>query len=196
LGAERTGVEGTGLGLALSRRLVEAMGGDISVESKPGSGTTLCVELEAADGPQVDRGADSAAAVAGDDGQERRSVVYIEDNLSNLRLVEQLVARLPNIRLIPAMQAGVGLDLIRQHDPDIVLLDLHLPDMDGSEVLAQLKSDPVTAGIPVAVLSADATPSRKERLLAAGAAAYLPKPVDVEHLLEFLSGSPAASKSG
>jgi CheY-like chemotaxis protein len=148
------------------------------------------IHLNGADGPQEEvtagnRGAD----VANGPVPEARTIVYIEDNLSNLKLVERLLDRLPNVRLIPAMQGNLGIELVRQHHPDLILLDLHLPDLHGREVLEQLKHDPTTATIPVIVLSADATPTQLERLLAAGAAGYLTKPIDVQSLLNTVRSS-------
>jgi CheY-like chemotaxis protein len=113
-------------------------------------------------------------------GQEARTVLYIEDNLSNLTLIQRLVARRPELKLVPAMQGRLGLDLAREHHPDLVLLDLHLPDMNGGEVLRRLKADPETNSIPVIVISADAMPSEIRNLLGLGAREYLTKPLDVK----------------
>ena len=187
LGAERTNVEGTGLGLSLSLGLVEAMGGAIKAGSEPGVGSTVRVELNSAEGPDY-KGTPTAAPVNGS-SDERHTILYIEDNLSNLKLIERALDHLPEVRLIPAMQGKLGIDLARQHRPDLILLDLHLPDLHGREVLEQLKRDPATAAIPVVVLSADATPSQLERLRADGAAAYLTKPIDVEQLLDVVPSS-------
>ncbi len=110
-------------------------------------------------------------------------VLYIEDNLSNLRLIEQVLGRRPRTTLLSAMQGRLGLDLAREHRPDLILLDLHLPDLPGQEVLRRLLDEPRTREIPVLILSADATPGHVERLLAAGARAYLTKPLDVRQLL-------------
>jgi PAS domain S-box-containing protein len=190
LGAERTDVEGAGLGLALSRRLTEAMAGTITAESEPGRGTTMRVQLDGVDALQVDTPARPAApAAAAARPRERRTVIYIEDNLSNLKLVERLLERVPEVRLIPAMQGKLGVDLARQHRPDLILLDLHLPDLHGREVLQRLKRDPATAAIPVVVVSADATPGQIERLRADGATDYLTKPIDVESLFEIVTSS-------
>lgn len=109
-----------------------------------------------------------------------------EDNLSNLRLIEAVIADEPIYDLISAMQGQMGLDLARQHHPDLILLDLHLPDILGDQVLAQLKSNPSTADIPVVMLSAVAVKSEVQRLLAAGATAYLTKPLDVALFLDTL----------
>ncbi|MDP9292300.1 MAG: response regulator [Verrucomicrobiota bacterium] len=108
-----------------------------------------------------------------------RTILYIEDNLLNLKLIQRLLARREGIQLIPAMQGRLGLELAREHAPHLILLDLHLPDINGDQVLAKLREDPLTAKTPVIMISADATPGQIERLLAAGACAYLTKPIDV-----------------
>lgn len=114
------------------------------------------------------------------------TILYIEDNLSNLELVRRVLNRRPGIRLIDAMQGRLGVDLAREHHPDLILLDLHLPDISGTEVLRQVREDPRTNEIPVVVISADATPGQIERLLTDGALAYLTKPLDVKKLLTLL----------
>ena len=114
------------------------------------------------------------------------TILYIEDNLSNLELVRRVLNRRPGIRLIDAMQGRLGVDLAREHHPDLILLDLHLPDISGTEVLRQVREDPRTNGIPVIVISADATPGQIERLLTDGALAYLTKPLEVKKLLTLL----------
>jgi PAS domain S-box-containing protein len=185
LGAERTSVEGTGIGLSISKRLVELMGGEIGAESQIGRGSTFWVELEPAESPEerAEPAAESTPEVpVGSDGE--RTVLYVEDNLSNLRLVERILARRPTARLITAMQGGLALDLAREHRPDLILLDVHLPDIDGGEVLRRLREDPATRDIPVVAVSAEATPRKIERFLAAGARAYLTKPLDVKQFLE------------
>jgi PAS domain S-box-containing protein len=188
LGADQTTVEGTGLGLALSERLVKAMGGRIGVESAPGQGCTFWVELPLVEAQleQIQRLGTPAAPTKDTEPVADHTVLYIEDNLSNLKLVEWILKRREGIRLIPAMQGSLGLELAFEHRPDLVLLDLHLPDMPGAEVLRRLKADPHTAGRPVVVLSADATSSSTERLLAAGAHAYLSKPLDVPRFDDLL----------
>jgi CheY-like chemotaxis protein len=114
-------------------------------------------------------------------------VVYIEDNVSNLELLERVFQSIDGLELIPAMQASVGLQLIEDHRPDVVLLDLHLPDIQGIDVLKRLKGDPKTADTPVIVLSADATEAQIKRLLEAGAKAYLTKPLDLQLLISELN---------
>lgn len=186
LGAERTAIEGTGLGLALSHRLVEAMGGALSASSMVGHGTTFTVDLQTAEGQAAHDEALSAAAHDADAADVRGTVVYIEDNLSNLRLFERIVARRPGVTLLSAMQGSRGLELARDHRPQLIVLDLHLPDLHGSEVLARLLADPATKAIPVVILSADATPGQMARLLEQGARAYLTKPLDVRQLLALI----------
>jgi CheY-like chemotaxis protein len=123
-------------------------------------------------------------------------VLYIEDNLANLTLMEHLLTHRDDVALIPAMQGRLGLDLARRHRPVLVLLDLHLPDIGGDEVLRSLRSDPELAAVPVVVISADATPGQERRLLAAGADAYLSKPFDVPALLALLDRSLPPTRPG
>jgi CheY-like chemotaxis protein len=179
LGAEQGDVEGTGLGLALSKALMDAMGGTIDVESTPGLGSTFWVELPRAD--SLLEGEEITADGAGVDAAlpEARTVLYIEDNVPSAQLMERIFSRWPNVKLISAMQGGLGVDLARQHRPDLILLDLHLPDIQGLEVLQRLRLDPGTHQIPVVVTSADATPGQIARLRAAGADEYLTKPLDI-----------------
>ncbi|HEV3462705.1 MAG TPA: response regulator [Actinomycetota bacterium] len=115
------------------------------------------------------------------------TVLSIEDNLSNLQLVERVLSRRPGVRLISAMRPQLGLELAAEHDPDLILLDLHLPDMPGQEVFRRLQAEPRTAQVPVVVLSADARPTLIKELLAQGVRAFLTKPLDVKELLELLS---------
>ena len=185
LGAERTEVEGSGLGLALSKKLIVAMGGEIGAESQIGSGTTFWIKLPRTSTPMArlrENGVNENAAVVLRQG----TILYIEDNLSNLTLIEYLFSQRPQIKLLAAMQGRVGIDLAREHQPDLILLDLHLPDIMGDEVLGRLKADQATRHLPVAMLTADATPRQEARFLAAGADYYLTKPLDVSRLLEII----------
>ena len=179
-------VEGTGIGLALSRRLAEAMGGALTFESVLGKGSTFILDLPVAEEPvgRYERLGDLEPQVsAALNGAARDPVLYIEDNLSNLRLIERVMSRRPDVALISAMQGRLGLALAREHLPMLILLDLHLADVGGEEILRQLLADPATASIPVVMVSADATPGQVARLLCAGAAAYLTKPIDIDQLL-------------
>ncbi|HMA37693.1 MAG TPA: ATP-binding protein [Chloroflexia bacterium] len=194
LDALQSNVEGTGLGLVLARRLMEAMGGQLGVTSTLGIGSTFWIELRPAADPAAPAPAPAAPAPA--TGDQGGTVLYIEDNLSNLRLVEQVLGRQAGIRLITSQQGRLGLELAQAHHPDLILLDLHLPDMTGEEVLQQLQAEPATRAIPVVVISAGATAGQIARLLAAGAAAYLPKPFVVPELLQRLDqflGAPAGA---
>jgi len=177
LGAESSGIEGTGIGLALSLRLAEAMGATLDVATTPGEGSTFSLQLPAVDAPTVKASEPQHKDAVGD----KKRVVYIEDNLSNLRLLEAVLGDV-GIEVVPAMQGRIGLELTRELQPSLVLLDKHLPDMNGIEVLRRLRADPATASIPVVIVTADATEGRAERLLAAGASAHLTKPIDVREL--------------
>ncbi|PQV63131.1 PAS domain S-box-containing protein [Abditibacterium utsteinense] len=177
LGAETSGIEGTGVGLALSQRLAGAMNTSLEVESQVGRGTRFWIDLPRALDPHTapQTPAPWLNAVAA----TRLVVLYIEDNPSNLQLVQKLLSHRPEIRLLNAMQGDLGLELARSHRPDLILLDMHLPDVSGLEILARLQQNPLTAAIPVVVLSADATPGQVRRALEAGAQSYLPKPLEV-----------------
>jgi len=226
LGAERSAVEGTGVGLALSKQLVEVMGGVIGVDSVPGHGSTFWIELLVAnqkaqdrrperDRPGSRRSSDHEAATARNDngtapdaasparpnGKRPPSVsglgvvvLQIEDNPSNSALVEQVLAKRPGVRLVSAGEGRTGLELARQHRPDLVLLDLHLPDVPGDELLHRLKAVPELADTKVVVVSADATPSRIREMLDLGVEGYLTKPVDVEALLRLVDNEIGAKQ--
>jgi PAS domain S-box-containing protein len=184
LGAEHGAIEGTGLGLALAKRLVEAMEGTMGVESTLGEGSMFWLELPITESP-VHRAelmdAPPPPMVEHDRGH---TVLYIEDNLPNLRLVERLFERRPSLTLRVASSGAAGLDMARQNPPDVVLLDLNLPDMEGRDVLLRLHEQ--SAQTPVIVLTADATPGQRTRLEEAGAFAYLTKPLDVRKFFEVL----------
>jgi PAS domain S-box-containing protein len=198
LGAESTQVEGTGLGLALSQRLTEAMGGRLEVESRPGEGCTFTVELPVVDSPLERMGGAGLTrrlAAAGGGPARPATLLYVEDNLANLSLVETILASRPEVTLVSALQGRLGLDLAREHAPDVVLLDLHLPDLPGDEVLRRLRADPRTRDVPVVVISADAMPRSVDHLLELGAFAYLTKPLDLDSFLETLDRALAARKA-
>jgi PAS domain S-box-containing protein len=188
LGAERTAVEGTGLGLALSRGLAEAMGGALGVASVVDQGSTFWLELRITDGPltRTDVAPPRAAADPASLPKTAGLVLYIEDNHSNVRLMERILERRPGVRLLHAPSGDDGLRMARTERPDLILLDLHLPDMSGDDVLRHLSQDEELRHIPVAMLSADATPAQARRLKASGAIAYLTKPLDIGEVMELL----------
>jgi signal transduction histidine kinase/CheY-like chemotaxis protein len=183
LGAEQTSVEGTGLGLAVSRGMLEAMGGGITVVSESGSGSAFTIDLAAADpvsppaptSPPQGRN----AAPAG----PRCDVLCIEDNRSNLALLERVFEGRPNLHLVSAGSGTEGCKLARERRPSLILLDLDLPDLPGAEVLARLKADPQISDTPVVIVSAEVSAEQLERLKAQGASAYIPKPIDIDALL-------------
>jgi PAS domain S-box-containing protein len=189
LGADQTGIEGTGLGLALSRGLAEAMGGKLGVSSEVDRGSTFWIELvsvapDPEGEPQV---APASAPVPRSVESVAGTILYIEDNVSNVRLVERLLKqRRPHITLLHASDGTIGMAMALERKPDLIFLDLHLPDTPGEEVLRRLWEDTRTRAIPVAILSADATLSQSRRLIATGAKAYLTKPLDVSRMLALI----------
>jgi PAS domain S-box-containing protein len=188
LGAESTAVEGTGLGLALSRGLAEAMGGALGVVSEVDRGSTFWVELDASDEGDALEQAVVSDRAAMKPAPRAATVLYIEDNSSNVRLMERVLGRRPGVTLVHAGQGQTGVALATDCKPDIIFLDMHLPDVPGEEVLRLLWNDPELRRVPVVVLSADATPGQVRRVLASGASAYLTKPLDLQKVLDTLDG--------
>ena len=180
LGAERTTVEGTGIGLALSQRMVQMMDGRIDVQSQAGRGSCFTVHLPAAEAPLTADRRTAAAPAAARRGSPR-TVLYAEDNPINVELVQQVFRLRPQLRLLVAESGAQALQLARASPPDLLLLDIHLGDMSGLDVRAQL----ARAGIdpPAVALSADVQPSRMREALDAGFVDYLAKPLDVAALV-------------
>jgi signal transduction histidine kinase/ActR/RegA family two-component response regulator len=197
LGKEHSAIEGAGLGLALCKRLMQAMGGTIGADSTPGIGSTFWIELPCAESPleRISRADDADPAkpeqlsLSG-----KRKILYVEDNLSNLTLVEEILSEEPGVELLSAVDGQLGLDLARTLSPDLILLDLHLPDLPGRQVLFQLRADKRTRDIPVVVISADATQSQIERLMDDGAYAYLTKPLDLTEFFRVVGEASAGSE--
>jgi PAS domain S-box-containing protein len=194
LNADQPNVEGTGLGLVLAKRLVEMMQGQLGVESVVGRGSTFWVEL-----PSIESPVERLERMGGTGGlpvmsPRAHKILYVEDNVANFELIQQVMADYSQIKLLWASDARSGLEMARGRQPSLVLLDLHLGGEDGAQVLRQLKRDEKTAEIPVVVVSADATSSQIERLTSLGAQAYLTKPLNVKHfvrLIEELLGEKA-----
>jgi signal transduction histidine kinase/CheY-like chemotaxis protein len=197
LDAAQAGVEGAGLGLALSRDLIEAMEGTTGVTSIQGEGSTFWIELPATEPVAVSQLAiERDVIVSSRDYATGKTVLYAEDMVENFRLVEQILKQRPSVTLLPAMLASVALDLARQHRPDMILLDLRLPDMPGEEVLLRLRADARTRDIPVVILSADATRQRIDQFRANGVVDYLIKPIDVRSLLRTVDSALGEARPG
>ena len=187
LDAESRGIEGTGLGLALSKGLMEAIGGSLGVESEPGVGSTFWIELPLATTSTNFIDVESEATTTpGSNAPRSATVLYVEDNVGNVRLLERLMVHRPNVRLITSLQGSLGFELAQQHRPDLILLDVHMPDLSGYEVLERLRADPRTVSIPVVMLSADASHEQMQRFRDAGARDYLTKPLDLQNFLSQL----------
>jgi PAS domain S-box-containing protein len=194
LGAEATSVEGTGVGLAVSRGLAELMAGQVSCRSELGAGSVFTVTLPAAEPPadMVSESRTTAHRGAAGRGVRSRTVLFIEDNVANVQLMESVVSLRPEWTMVHAALGRLGLELARAHPPDLVLLDLHLPDGSGLDVVLGLRDDPDTAGVPVVVLSADANRASVRALTDAGAAKYLTKPLDLDEVLRVLDDAATA----
>ncbi len=200
LGAERTDVEGTGIGLPLARALTEAMGGHLTASSVLGQGAAFTVSLpRAPDLIHVPAPSPAPAAPAARPPAPPGaglSVLYIEDNPANVEVIARYLRGKSNATLLSAISGRAGLECAVREVPDIILLDLHLPDLQGDEVLNELKADPATAAIPVIVLSADASRGVIHRLLAGGAFAYLTTPIELAELGELLDSFAATRARG
>jgi len=182
LGRERSSLEGTGIGLVISQRLAELMGGAVRARSTAGEGSSFILTLPRANpADSTPAGLDEIAPATG--SYHQRIVHYVEDNETNVEVMRGILARRPQVQFDVSVTGLDGLAAIRARRPDLILLDMHLPDIDGMELLRHLKADPGTAGIPVVVVSADALASQIETAMAAGARQYLTKPVSVSQLL-------------
>jgi len=184
LGAELSGVEGVGIGLALSKQLAELMDAKIGVDSTPGVGSTFWLELALAPlSTPLTSSAPNTSQPPAKEQKHKCNVLYVEDNAANLKLVEVLLRRQPDIDLISASNGEHGLELARRYRPDAILLDIHLPGMDGYALLEKLQADAATSAIPVLAVSADAMPVDVARGLQAGFKRYLTKPIDGKALI-------------
>jgi signal transduction histidine kinase/ActR/RegA family two-component response regulator len=203
LGRESGTEEGTGIGLVVTKRLVDLMGGTIGADSTVGLGSVFWIELTRTSAPQL---AIEQAVLAtltppqvAVNGSPLRTLLYVEDNPANLELVEQLIARRPDLRLLSAADGNIGIEFARAYQPEVILMDINLPGISGIEALHILRADPVTAHIPVIALSANAIPRDIEKGLEAGFFNYLTKPIKVTQFMDALDvalkfAEPASSR--
>lgn len=190
LGQEGGAEEGTGIGLVVTKRLVELMGGAIGVESTLGVGSTFWIELNLSAESQIITAGNAVASPAQiQAGAPLRTLLYIEDNPANLRLVENLIARRSDLRLLCAMDGKEGIDIARASLPDVVLMDINLPGINGIQAMKILRADPATAHIPVIALSANAMPLNIQKSLESGFFCYITKPIKVNEFMEVLDGA-------
>ena len=190
LGQEANGEEGTGIGLVTTKRLIELMGGSIGAESTVGTGSMFWIDLSLSTERQPSRGSAMSSAAAHTpiqiDASLLRTLLYVEDNPANLMLIEDLIARRPDIRLLSARDGNRGIEIARNSRPDVILMDINLPGISGIQALGILAADPTTAHIPVIALSANAVPRDIEKGLEAGFFRYLTKPIKVNELMQTL----------
>ena len=182
-------IEGTGIGLVVTKQLVELMGGQIGVTSAVGVGSEFWVEFIASSAPRLVFGSDGgepADSVAAHALPPQSTLLYVEDNPANLILVEQLIARRNDLKLLSAIDAHQGIELARAHQPDMILMDINLPGLSGFDALEILHNDPITAHIPVVALSANAVPLDIEKGQKAGFFRYLTKPIKVGEFMDTL----------
>jgi signal transduction histidine kinase/AmiR/NasT family two-component response regulator len=192
LGKETGAEEGTGIGLVVTKRLVELMGGSIGVDSDVGVGSVFWFELNRAAAPQlaIPHAAHTQPAPRlPADSALPRTVLYVEDNPANLELVEQLIARRPDLRLLSASDAELGIEFARIYQPEVILMDINLPGISGITALKILRADPSTAHMPIIALSANAVPRDVKSALDAGFFNYLTKPIKIDQFMDALDAA-------
>jgi CheY-like chemotaxis protein len=199
LGKEAGAEEGTGIGLVVTKRLVEQMGGTIGVNSTVGVGSEFWLELSLTTAPELVIEELEHAALARPqepDGTPLRTVLYVEDNPANLNLVEQLVERRPDLRMLSAADGNLGIEFARTYLPEVILMDINLPGINGLDAMKILRTDPLTAHIPIIALSANAMPNDIEKALRAGFFDYLTKPIKVNLFMSTLDEALKLSQAG
>ena len=190
LGMESSGEEGTGIGLVVTKRLVELMGGTIGVNSTAGVGSVFWIEFKLTTEPQLalaDAGHGALALPRMSDGSQQRTLLYVEDNPANLKLIEQLISRRCDLRMLSAADCHTGIEFARTFQPDVILMDINLPGLNGFEAMKILRADPLTAHISIIALSANALAHDIENGLASGFSDYLTKPIKVNEFMDKLS---------
>jgi len=196
LGQETGLEEGTGIGLVVSKQLIEFMGGAIGVQSTVGVGSVFWIELAAAHAVELKLVSGDLTSAAADSGAQQRTVLSIEDNPANVLLISKLLAFRPDIRLLSAMDATQGLAIANEALPDVILMDINLPGISGITALGLLAGNPLTAHIPVVAISANAMPRDIEKGLAAGFFRYLTKPIHVSKFMETLDVALEHARAG
>ncbi len=176
-------IEGAGIGLSVAKQLMQLMGGRIGVESVYGEGCRFWIELPVAENRRIDVGLPTPSMRA----EPQSTLLYIEDNTDHIRLLQAVISRLPHLKLVTAQSASVGVDFARALQPDLIILDIGLPDQDGYQVLQTLRSDPLTRDIAVMALSAAANPHEIKKGLQAGFQHYLTKPLNISYFIELLA---------
>jgi PAS domain S-box-containing protein len=195
LGQESSNKEGTGIGLVVTKQLMELMDGEIGVESQVGIGSTFWIELTTSDAPQLltfkEHQIETSQIIEQNNKSDlvQRTLLYVEDNPANLALVTQLIARRPDLRMMSATDGHLGLKMARAYQPDVILMDINLPGMNGFEVLAILQNDHLTSHIPVIALSANAMQRDIQRGMQAGFHHYLTKPIKVDEFMNKLTSA-------
>jgi len=198
LGQERSGIDGTGIGLLLCKRLMQMMGGEIGMESRPGKGSTFWIDLVETDAlapPVTPKDAEPEPGQPVPASGRRHTVLYVEDNPANLKLMQHVLANRPNLRLISSEEPIDGLEQARKQRPDLILLDINLPGMDGYAVLALLREWEETRSTPIIGISANAMPKDIARAKAAGFTDYLTKPLDIKHLMQTVDAALGIQKN-
>ena len=200
LGQESGTVEGTGIGLVVTRRLIDLMEGTIGVESIAGAGSTFWIELKRDNIPQVNASntmrEEFLAQVRGQENEARRTLLYVEDNPANLLLVEQIMLEQPHISMFSARDGNHGVEMARAHRPDVILMDINLPGISGIEAMNILRKDQPTMHIPIIALSANAMLQEIKLVQEAGFFSYLTKPIKINEFMNALNSALAFAENG
>jgi CheY-like chemotaxis protein len=186
------GVAGTGIGLVVTKRLVELRGGEIGVKSTVGAGSVFWFELISTTARELEVETDEASArdkVPLHVGAPVHTLLYVEDNQANMKLVEQIIARRPDIRLLTAVNGQIGIEIARKAQPTVILMDINLPGISGVAAMEILREDPATAHIPIVALSANANPRDIEASLAKGFFRYLTKPIKIKEFTDTVNAA-------